>query len=82
MVMHCVKEHDVDLLVDKIIVSSDRNMYSLEVIIRVQFGAQTADTLFKLQEYILRSIERYTGLILKEVNITIGSVTGKKNGKK
>jgi len=82
MVMHCVKEYDVNLLVDKIIVSSNRNMYSLEVIIRVQFGTQITDILFQLQDYILKNIERYTGLILKEVNITVGNVTGKINGKK
>lgn len=82
MVMHCVKEYNADLIVEKIIVSSYRNQYSLEVVIRIQFGTQITDILYQLQEYILRSIERYTGLILKDVNITVGNITRKTDGKK
>lgn len=75
MVLHCVQEFDPSLGIDKIVVSRDSSEYRLEVILNVPFGKQTAGNLYQLQAYILNSIEQFTGLFLKEVNLTIGKIT-------
>jgi len=75
MVLHCVDEFDSTLKVEKIIVKQDIYHYKLEVILNVPYGTQIVGTMHKLQRYILVNIERYTGLILDEVNVTIGSLS-------
>lgn len=77
MVLHCVQEFDSILNVEKVVVTRDSSDYRLEVILGIPFGYQLSDIIYQLQEYIFRSIERFAGLSLKEVNITIGRI---KNG--
>jgi hypothetical protein len=77
MVLHCVQEFDPYLTVEKVVVMRDANDYRLEVILGIPFGYQLSGLIHQLQEYIFRSIERFAGLSLNEVNITIGKV---KNG--
>lgn len=78
MVVHCINEFDTSLKVEKIIVKEDRYRYNLEVILDIPYGTQIAGAIHKLQRYILENIERFTGLILEEVNITIGRVSESK----
>jgi adenylate kinase family enzyme len=77
MVMHCIQEFDPELKVEKIVVSEDGYQYRLEVILEIPYGKRVAETFLQLQDYIRKHIEEYTGLQLKEVNITIGNVSGK-----
>ncbi|GAH82577.1 unnamed protein product, partial [marine sediment metagenome] len=77
MVLHCVQEFDASLKVEKVIVLRDSSDYGLEVILNVPFENQVAGHLYQLQEYIGKNIEQFTGLIIKEVNLTIGKVTKK-----
>jgi uncharacterized alkaline shock family protein YloU/adenylate kinase family enzyme len=77
MVLHCVQEFDSILNVEKVVVTRDSSDYRLEVILGIPFGYQLSGIIYQLQEYIFRSIERFAGLSLKEVNITIGRI---KNG--
>jgi len=74
MVLHCVGEFDPSLRVGKIVVKEDGYRYNLEVVLDIPYGTQIAGTMHKLQFYILESIEKFTGLIINEVNLTIGSV--------
>lgn len=74
MVLHCVNEFDPSLKVAKIVLSQNSLGYRLEVILNVPFGAQITSTFYDLQHYILNNLEKYTGLILDEVSITIGKV--------
>lgn len=75
MVLHCVSEFDPTLRILKIIVKADRHRFGLEVILDVPYGTQIAGNIHTLRRYILENIERFTGLILEEVNITIGRVS-------
>ena len=75
MVLHCVQEFNPALGLDKVVVSKDFQEYSLEVILKVPFGEQVAAPLYELQSYIINHVERFTGMIINEVNITIGKVT-------
>ena len=75
MVIHCVQEFDSSMTVEKVIVDRDRTDYSLEVVLVVPLRGQAAAPLYELQEYIAKNIEGFTGMILKEVNVTIGRVS-------
>jgi uncharacterized alkaline shock family protein YloU len=75
MVIHCVQEFDSSMSVEKVIVDRELHDYSLEVILNLPFKAQAAAPLYELQEYIAKNIESFTGMILKEVNVTIGRVS-------
>ena len=79
MVMHCVNEFDPFLKVAKIVLTQDGFRYNLEIILDIPYGEQITGPIYDLQNYIVSSIEKFTGLILNEVSITIGSVRGISN---
>jgi len=74
MVFHCVQEFDKRLKIIKILIERGRYNYKLEVVMEIPYGIRVADTMSKLQNYIMDNIEKYVGLILEEVNITIGNL--------
>lgn len=75
MVLHCVQEFDSSLRVEKVIATRTAGGYVLEIVLLVPYGGQIASSLYQLQEYVARNIEGFTGIILKEVNVTIGRVS-------
>lgn len=75
MVFHCVSEFDSMLEIIKVIVKEDRRSYSLEVVLSIPYGMQIAGRIHSLQQYIMVNIEKFTGIILKQVDITIGRVS-------
>jgi len=77
MVLHCVQEFDPSLQVDKVIINMNGGEYRLDVVLNIPYGSQVALSLHQLQGYILKNIEDYTGLILKQVDITVGRVRRK-----
>ena len=74
MVMHCIDEYDKRLRLDKIILIRQIYGYILKIIVKVPFGVELAGTIHNLQVYIIKNIEKFTGIHLKEVNIIIGSI--------
>lgn len=75
MVIHCVKEYNPELKIMKIVVTPDSGGYNLEVILRIPFGMKISGRIHGLQLFILESIEQFSGLDLKDVTVTIGSVS-------
>ena len=75
MVFHCVSEFDPELSIIKVIVKENRGAYALEVFLRIPYGMQIAGRIHSLQQYIIMNIEKYTGIILNSVDITIGRVS-------
>lgn len=74
MVIHCVNEYNPEIKISKIVVAEKNNGYKLEVVVRIPFGMKIGDWIHGLQLYILENIEHFTGLDLKEVNVTVGSI--------
>jgi uncharacterized alkaline shock family protein YloU len=75
MVLHCAQEFDISLRVEKVIVNKEAHDYSMEIVLAVPYKGQVAAPLYQLQDYIARNVESFSGIILKEVNITVGSVS-------
>jgi hypothetical protein len=75
MVQHCVAEHDASVTVRRITVSTDRGGLGLELVVSVPYGTQIGGNLHELRSYIKNNIERYTGVFLRHVSITVAQVT-------
>ena len=69
-----MKEFDSRLKIERIIVEKRRYSYSLEIVLDIPFDVQISGTMHKLQSYVIESIERFAGLILDEVNVTVGKL--------
>lgn len=82
MVIHCVNEYNPEIRIDKIIVSTENGAYNLEVVIRIPFGMKIGGRIHGLQLYILENIEQFTGIDLKEVNVTVGTIAPPPEGLK
>ncbi len=77
MVLHCFDEYDSNIAVNKITVISDRKGYKLNMDVSVPYGLELAGNIHQLQGYIIENIERYTGILIEELNITIDKVATK-----
>jgi len=55
-------------------VKDDNLGYRLVITIDVPYGIQLGGNIHKLQTYIIDNIERYTGILIEEVNIIIDKI--------
>ena len=74
MVIHCVDEYNQNIRIKKIIVRDNEMGYSLAITIDVPYGTQLGGNIHELQQYIIDNIERYTGILIEEVNIIIDKI--------
>jgi uncharacterized alkaline shock family protein YloU/adenylate kinase family enzyme len=79
MVLHCVNEFDPDLHIEKVMLKHNQEGYTMGVFLEVPFGISLSSSIPQLQNYILDNIENYTGMILKEVNITVSHIGPKQD---
>ena len=77
MVVHCVDEYDEKLRVKKVSVRSDSRGYRLTLSLEVPFGTQLSGTIHGLQQNIIENIERFTGILIEEVNILVDRFASK-----
>jgi uncharacterized alkaline shock family protein YloU len=71
MVIHCVDEFHDAIRIKRIAIKSDSQGYRLTLIIELPYGTRLAGKIHDLQAYIIDTIERYTGILIEEVNIVI-----------
>jgi uncharacterized alkaline shock family protein YloU len=74
MVIHCVDEYNASIRIKKILVKDDEAGYRLVITIDVPFGLQLGGNIHALQQYVIENIERYTGILIEEVNIIIDKI--------
>jgi adenylate kinase family enzyme/uncharacterized alkaline shock family protein YloU len=74
-VIHCVDEYDNNIKIKKVLVKDDQMGYRLVITIDVPYGTQLGGNIHELQQYIIETIERYTGILIEEVNIIIDKIT-------
>jgi len=75
MVIHCVDEYNQNIKIKKILVKDAELGYRLVITIDVPHGIQLGGNIHELQQYIIDNIERYTGILIEEVNIIIDKTT-------
>ncbi|MFW6368287.1 MAG: hypothetical protein ACOCZ9_00995 [Spirochaetota bacterium] len=81
MILHCVEEYGINADVRKVRVRSEPSGYRLKLTLDIPFGEEMASPIHELQSYIVESIERYTGVIIEEMNIVIESVSERQRRK-
>ncbi len=75
MTMHCVGEFDKNIRVRKITIKTNARGYRIIITVDVPFGRQLTGEVYKLQQYIIDNIEKYTGILIEEVSIIIDKIT-------
>ena len=75
MVIHCVDEYNPNIKIKKIVVKDNEMGYRLIITIDVPYGIQLGGNIHKLQQYVIENIERYTGILIEEVNIIIDKIS-------
>jgi uncharacterized alkaline shock family protein YloU len=75
MVIHCISEYNPLIKINKIIFKVQTQGYIVDLVVQVPFGLELPEIVHNLQNYIISHIEKFTGLMLKEVNITVGTIS-------
>jgi uncharacterized alkaline shock family protein YloU len=75
MILHCIDEYDCEINVIKISVKKERRGYRIKVYIEAGYGNQLGGSLHELQAYVLDKVERFTGILIEEVDIEISKVS-------
>jgi ABC-type oligopeptide transport system ATPase subunit len=74
MVKNCVREFDRGFMVKKIDVRDTETGYRLVITLDVYIGIQLEKKIDELSRFITDNIEKYTGILIEEVNIIIDKV--------
>jgi hypothetical protein len=74
MVIHCVDEYNAEIRIKKMVVKDDEMGYRLVITIDVPYGTQLGGNIHEMQQYIIDNIERYTGILIEDVNIIIDKI--------
>jgi len=74
-VIHCVDEYDKNIKVKKVLVKDDKMGYRIVITIDVPYGIQLGGNIHELQQYVIDTIEHYTGILIEEINIIIDKIT-------
>ena len=74
MVLHCLHEFAPEFQLERLVVIGDLRQPGLEVVLRVPFDAPVAGRLHPLRDYIISNVERFSGLLINQVDITVDQV--------
>jgi uncharacterized alkaline shock family protein YloU/adenylate kinase family enzyme len=74
MVFHCIDEYNANIRIKKLVIKDDNAGYRLVLTIDVPYGTQLAGNIHDLQQYLIDNIERFTGILIEEVNIIIDKI--------
>jgi len=75
MIFHCIEEYDDDVHVNKIKIQVGRSGYSINLMIIVPYGKTLTSDLEKLRKYIQDTIQRYTGIMIEMLEISVDKIS-------
>lgn len=75
MVLHCVSDYDPAYRVKKVLIYERKNRYNVEVFLDVPYRTTLSGPIHDLQNYIVENIQKFTGLDLEEVNVTVDDIS-------
>ncbi|PHR29736.1 MAG: hypothetical protein COA36_02445 [Desulfotalea sp.] len=79
MIFHCIDEYDDEIQVKKMKITVLKSGYTIALHIIVSYGKPLTSGLDSLSKYICDTIQRYTGIIIEDLEITVDEIIGKKN---
>ena len=74
-VTHCIDEYNQVIKIKKILIKETEMGYRLVITIDVPYATQLSGNIHELQQHIIDNTERYTGILIEEVNIIIDKIT-------
>ena len=74
MTMQCVTTFNSDIKVRKLSIKTSAEAYKFTLTIDVPFGTQLTSVVSDLQRHLVDNIERFTGIMIDEVNIVIDKI--------
>jgi len=75
LVTHFVDEYKKFIKIKKIVIKNTELGYRLVITIDVPYSIQLGGNIHELQQYVIDNIERYTGILIEEVNVIIDKIT-------
>ncbi|MDR1625179.1 MAG: hypothetical protein LBT33_01445 [Spirochaetia bacterium] len=75
MLLHCLQENNNQVKLKKVTIKNEGPSYHIDLVVSVPYGLELIPNINELQGYIVASIERFTGIMIQELNITIDSIT-------
>lgn len=75
MLMHCAQEFDPQITIKKLLIKENGNSYALRLGLSVPVHSSLPFRLTELREFIIKNIEKYTGILLEKVDINIVSMS-------
>lgn len=81
MIFHCIDEHDDEVEAKKVKIKVHPSGYSITLDIVVPYGKPLASGLEELRKYICDAIQRYTGIVIEKLEISIDEIAEKKKPK-
>ncbi len=75
MIFHCIDEYDDDVEVNRVKIQIGRSGYSINLMIVVPYGKTLTSDLEKLRKYIQDTIQRYTGIVIEMLEISVDKIS-------
>lgn len=75
MLMHCTEEFDKEIKIKKLFIRENGNTYILKLGLEVPIHSSLPFRLSELRQFIIKNIEKYTGILLEKVDINIVSMS-------
>ena len=74
MIMHCIQEYHPEMRVQKIVIDETCPDCYLDVHVQLPYGTNIAEILHGLHEYIIKNVERFTGIHIEGLDLTVDHV--------
>lgn len=78
MILHCIDEFDDEIKVKKVKMKVNNTGFAIGLYLIVNFGKSINTSLDQLGKYICDTIQRYTGIIIKPLEISVDEVALKR----
>ena len=76
MIFHCIDEYDDDIQVRKVIIKVHPSGYAISLHVVVSYGKNLTSDMERLRKYIADTIQRYTGIVIDNLQITVDEIAG------
>jgi uncharacterized alkaline shock family protein YloU len=77
MIIHCIREFSKEVNINKIIITNNSNGCQIEIKLNLPFGMNLPNTMANMQEYIINSIERFSGIHINKLDLTVQDIKRK-----
>ncbi len=74
MIVHCIQEYSKDIFIKKIIFDKTLDGYQIELILHFPLHSNIPNTLTKIQKYVIKNIEAFSGIHIEKLHLTVDQV--------